>query len=141
MFANDFVVSNVAISVDDKTYYANVYLDNSNSTKMKVETSLEGIDVSLIYSDKVIYADVANLKLSFNVEDYSVWENTINEILEKYTSKTVSQIVSDLISQCIGINGESIDIQQILMQILGGVFDNAESISDYLPSELSLIHI
>lgn len=138
MFVNDFVVSNVAISVDDKTYYANVYLDNSNSTKVKVETSLEGIDVSLVYSDNVIYADVASLKLSFNVEDYSVWESTINEIFEKYTSKTVSQIVSDLISQYIGINGENIDVQQVMLQILGGVFDNAESISDYLPSSTEM---
>ncbi len=138
LFANDFVMSNVAISVDNETYYANVYLDNSNSTKVKIETSLKGVDVSLVYSDNVIYVDVANLKLSFNAEDYPVWEDTINEILEKHTSKTVSQIVSEFVSQYVGIDEEGIDGQQVLMQILGIVFDNAESVSDYLPSSTEM---
>ena len=138
LFANDFVVANATVSVDGKEYLANVYIDSLDPLKVKIDTNIEGIDLSLAYCDETVYIDVENLKFSFDVKDYTTWADTINQILEKYTSNTISDFVEELLSKYVGIELGNVDTQQVLKDVLAGIFSNVELISDYLPSSTNL---
>lgn len=133
LFANDFVVVNTSLEIDGKYYLANVYFDNADSTKVKIDSTIEDIDVSLALVDKTIYVDIDNLKFSFNVNDYSAWESSINEILVKYTSKTVSDYVVELLSKYVDIDFNNVDSKDVLSNVLYSIFGNVSLVSDYLP--------
>ena len=135
LLGNDFVEGDVKLALQDKTYDAKLYVDNSNETKIKLETNVEGFDIALAYQNDIVYLDVSGLKFSFDVEDYPEWEAKIEELVAKHTDKTVSELVNELIEKYLGIDVENLDVQKSLMGILSGAFTNIDAVNEYLPNE------
>lgn len=138
LFANNYVTGDVAVNVGENTYYGKLYYSNSESVKVKFETSFDDIDISLVYADENVYVDVAGLKLSVAVSDFDMWRETIDTLVERHTSKTTAEFVKELLNQYVDFDFENADIQNTIIAILNGGFANVDAIATYLPHATNL---
>ncbi|MGN1201216.1 MAG: hypothetical protein ACI4R8_03010, partial [Candidatus Caccovivens sp.] len=135
LFANDFVSGQVDINANGQNYTIHLLFDNEETFKVKAFANIDGIDLSITYTDNTVYVDAEKLKLKFGIEDYNKWDTEINLLVEKYTGKTVSEILQEYLSKITEVDEEN--LYSNFLNIFDEAFSNSEKINSYLPDSTS----
>lgn len=136
LFENDYVVVDLISTIDDKTYSGKLFIDNSDQTSFKAESCIEGIEVTVAYKNEIVYVDAENLKLSFNISDYTTWKEKLDSIFVNQTSKTVSEYIKSILDQVSQGEIDKVDFKHEILKLLGSAFENGEKINEYLPDSV-----
>lgn len=133
LLGNDFIEGDLQVDVDGKTYDAKILIDNSNGLKAKVESVIEGIEISVVYADETVYLSIEQLGLSFKVSDYEVWKDKIEAIVERETSQTISEFVDSLIDEVMSEIDSTFSDEASIFNLISKIFSSSESINAILP--------
>ncbi len=151
-FQNNFV--NIKLNVDGvegAPYGADVNVDLENNI-FKFSTEYQGMDVEAIYANENIYLNVFakegvdsgadGLKVKIHAKDFDTWKAKIEKLLLTQTGKDFKgffeQWKQEFSSKHPELNLDEMTTQEILMKILAGFFENAESFDTYLPQSTRL---
>ncbi|MBE7076217.1 MAG: hypothetical protein E7375_04070, partial [Clostridiales bacterium] len=129
-------VVDLSLQIGEENYTGKLLFENVETPKVKIETNYEGINISVVYLNDEIYFDIDNLKMNFKLEDYFVWQNKINTIVEKHTNKTVSQLLDEFMRSYFG--NKDISPTKIMLSILAGGVNSQEKVVGYLPENTLL---
>ena len=129
-FDNDLVKVEIEATYDENQYFGTLICD-LQTPKFQLTSQVEGIDFAVAYADEKVYLDVENLKISFDVNDFENWKETISQLIETYTSKPASEVLNQFIEKYLPDDLQNFDV---LTWIAAG-FDQSEKINSFLPSE------
>lgn len=132
LFNNQIVGVDVKLNINDQIYAGQILFDKTNDNAISLTTNYEGMNIKLVYVGEMIYLNAGGLKVSFKVKDFNLWKSKIDQILQAYTSKSLTDFVEELMSKYLPVNDEN--NEDILSQILNLVFENVDGVSKYLPS-------
>lgn len=133
-FKNEYVEVDVLVDVAGKTYDAKLNLDNSDKTKLKISTEVEGYEVSVVYADETFFVNVDDYGVSISVQDLKVWKDRILSIIEEKASKSVTELLNELLDKYINTE-DSKDFVKKLQEFVKNLVSCSENISVVLPSE------
>ncbi len=135
LFTNKIVEADITVDVAGQKYAGKLIVDNSETAKVSVETKVEDIDVCVVYSDEQIYVKAGDFGVFAKLSDVLTWKDKLVEIIESKTSKSVSELVSEILDEYIGVNVEDIELQEEVKTFLKNLLSNSENIDVLLPSE------
>lgn len=138
LFANDCVEVDVLVDVSGKCYSAKLNIDNCDGLKFKVETAVEGYDISLVYADEVVYVDVNDFAVSFAIKDFVIWKDKILTIIEEKTSKSVGELIEELLEKYFSKENEA-DFVESIKQYLNKLLSCSENLGTILPISSTML--
>ncbi len=133
LFANELVEVEMSVAVGGKNYSATLNIDNKDETKVKISTEVEGHQISVVYADETVYLKVDEFGVSITINDLKTWANRIVEIIENRTSKSVSELVEELLSKYIDFENQ--DYVEKIQEYIKNLLSSSENFKILLPSE------
>ncbi len=134
LFTNDFVQADIKVEASGKIYDAKIHLDNSGKTKLNISTEVEGYAISVAYVNDTIFVKANDYGVSISVEDLKYWKDRIITIIEEKTSKSVTELLNELLDKYINTD-ESADFVGKLQSYIKNLMSSSENFGLYLPSE------
>ena len=134
----DIIKVDASVEAFGKAYDATITIDKTDDLKVKAETEVCGVDVSIVYADEIIYLDVENLKFKFAIADYKTWAGAISNIIENHTSKTIAEVVDELIERFVpedvrNFDYENVDFEKEGKNLLSRLLSGSNEIAMLLP--------
>ena len=135
LFAEDYVEMNLTVDVSGKTYEAKALIDQTQGIGFKIETDVEGYHVQLVYANDIVYLKANDFGVSFAVADMNIWKDRIFSIIEEKTSKTIEELLQEILSKYIDVENGGNALQKIKDELMK-FLSCSENLNQVLPSEV-----
>ena len=133
LFENNYIRADIEFAFDSQTYSGTLFVENADALSAKLVTNIEGIDLSVGYKNDMVYVEAQDLKFKFDINNYDQIKDTIDTLLLKYTNKTTTDFLNEILLQYTGKDLSQIDFENSTAQILGGGISSLSKFSKFLP--------
>ncbi|MDE6583245.1 MAG: hypothetical protein K2K31_01160, partial [Clostridia bacterium] len=131
----DIVSADLSLNVAGETYGGILTVDKTCGLKVKFEFN-QGVNASIVYADNFVYAQIENVKVKFNVNDFNKFKDTIDKTIQNVTSATTKELIVSIIEKLFeNENSDTSDfnVEDLVDDVTSKL--DANQIITYLPDE------
>lgn len=123
LFENRYVGVDFTLQLAQNQYAANALIDTLDG--FKLETNISDINLEIALKENVVYLCLGSVRFMFDLAQYPLLQESLNELLVELTDKQISDYVQEVLSK---ISSNQTDLNKVVSSIFG------KNIGAFLPN-------